>query len=90
MLSGEINICVCRPSLITIVSVRCVKRWILWQMISIRNRTEELRSEAAALEEENASLTEKIETPGALEHIKELARELLGLVDPDTIILDPN
>lgn len=61
-----------------------------WVKISIRNRTEELRSEAAALEEENTSLTEKIETPGALEHIKELARELLGLVDPDTIILDPN
>ena len=61
-----------------------------WVKISIQNRTEELRSEAAALEEENAALTEKIENPGALENILDLARELLGLVDPDTVIIDPN
>ena len=61
-----------------------------WVKTSIQARTEDMRSEAAALEEENAALGEKIENPGALENIRELARELLGLVDPDTIVIDPN
>ena len=63
---------------------------LAWVRTSIQERTEDMRSEAAALEEENAALEDKIENPGALESIKELARELLGLVDPDTIIIDPN
>lgn len=61
-----------------------------WVRSSIRARTEDMRSEAAALEEENADLKDKLENPGALENIQELAQELLGLVDPDTIIIDPN
>ena len=61
-----------------------------WVKIRIQDRTEDMRAEAAALEEENAALTEKLEDPGALENIKELARELLGLIDPDTIVIDPN
>ena len=56
---------------------------------NIQNRTEELRSEAAALEDENAAIKEKIGNLGALETIKEIAREILGLVDPDTILIDP-
>lgn len=63
---------------------------LTWVRTSIRNRTEDMRHEAAVLEEENAALEEKIENQGALENILELARELLGLVDPDTIIIDPN
>lgn len=63
---------------------------LTWVRTSIRNRTEDMRSEAAALEEENAALEEKIENQGALENIMEIARELLGLADPDTIIIDPN
>lgn len=63
---------------------------LTWVRTSIRNRTEDMRSEAAALEEENAALEEKIENQGALENIMEIARELLGLADPDTIIIDPS
>jgi cell division protein FtsB len=60
-----------------------------WVRTSIRNRTEDMRQEAAALEDENADLKERLENPDALENIMELARELLGLVDPDTILIDP-
>ena len=59
-----------------------------WVKISIQNRTEELRGEAAALEEKNADLEQKIADPTALDSIREIAREFLGLVDPDTIIID--
>lgn len=59
-----------------------------WVRSSIRSRSEDMRSEAAALEEENAALEEKIADLGSLESIKEIAREILGLVDPDTIIIE--
>jgi cell division protein FtsB len=59
-----------------------------WVRTSIRARTEDMRSEAAALEDENAAIEEKIDRLGTLESIKEIAREILGLVDPDTIIIE--
>lgn len=61
---------------------------LAWVRTNIRNRTEDMRSEAAALEDENAAIEEKIERLGTLESIKEIAREILGLVDPDTIIIE--
>ena len=63
---------------------------LTWVRNSIRNRTEDMRQEAAALEEANAELQERSDNPGALENIMDLAREFLGLEDPDTIIIDPN
>ena len=63
---------------------------IAWVRTSILSRTEDMRSEAAALEDENAALEEKIGNLGTLEGIRDIAREILGLVDPDTIIIDPN
>ena len=61
---------------------------LAWVRTSIHNRTEDMRSEAAALEDENAAIEEKIERLGTLESIREIAREILGLVDPDTIIIE--
>ena len=61
---------------------------IAWVRTSILSRTEDMRSEAAALEDENAALEEKIGNLGTLEGIRDIAREILGLVDPDTIIIE--
>lgn len=51
--------------------------------------TEALRQEAVGLEQENAELSEDISEFGTIKSIKELARKLFGLVDPDTIIFSP-
>ena len=56
----------------------------------IQQQTQAALDQAAALEQENAELTEKKENLGSSSSIKEIAKEELGLVDPDTIILDPN
>lgn len=56
----------------------------------IDQQTQAALDHAAALEQENAELTEKNENLGSSSSIKEIAKEELGLVDPDTIILDPN
>lgn len=56
----------------------------------IQQQTREVLDQAATLEQENAELTEKKENLGSSSSIKEIAREELGLVDPDTVIIDPN
>lgn len=50
---------------------------------------EQDRKKAAALEQENAVLTEDIGDLGTIKSIKDLARRFLGLFDPDTIIFSP-
>lgn len=56
---------------------------------SAKNDANALRDEALALEQENAQLSEDISEFGTIKSIKDLARKLLGLVDPDTVIFDP-
>ena len=56
---------------------------------SAKNEAETLRSEAVSLEQENAQLSEDISELGTIKSIKELAKKLLGLTDPDTVIFDP-
>ena len=53
------------------------------------NRTEDLRDKAAALEQENENLRENIGILGSVQSIIQIARDELGLVDPDTVILEP-
>lgn len=56
----------------------------------IQQQTQAALDQAATLEQENQELTEKKENLGSNSSIEEIAREELGLVDPDTIIIDPN
>jgi len=63
---------------------------LTWVRASILNRTEDLREEAAGLEYENAELEDKIADIGSVESIMDIAQEELGLVDPNTVIIDPN
>ena len=56
----------------------------------IEAQTQSLLDQAAALEEDNADLKEKTEDLGTSSSIKEIAREELGLVDPDTVLITPN
>ena len=48
----------------------------------------ELQHRAAVLEQENQALREDIDRLGTTDSIREIAREELGLVDPDTIIIE--
>ena len=56
---------------------------------SIRGETEQARQQAAALEQRNRDLVEKTAELGSVNSIKEIARDELGLVDPDTILVIP-
>lgn len=53
-------------------------------------RAEALRQQAAQLEQENSALEDKIDDLGSVDSIVDIAGGELGLVDPDTVIMDPN
>ena len=54
-----------------------------------RLETEQKRAEAAILEQENKKLAKYIAELGTIQSITRLAGEELGLVDPDTIFIEP-
>ena len=47
-----------------------------------------LQHQAAVLEQQNEELRQDIEALGTADSIREIAKEELGLVDPDTIIFE--
>ena len=69
-------------SIVALVALR-------WVHNGIRAETQNLRDEAAAIEFENEELDRKSENMGAFQTILEIAKEELGLVDPNTVIIDP-
>ena len=58
-------------------------------MSELKNRTEDLRDQAAQLEAENAELLEDIEQVDSIHGIVEIAEEELGLVQPDAVFYQP-
>ena len=58
-------------------------------LLAEKQKTEQLRQQAIALEQDNEKMTRRNATLGSVESVAELAKELLGLVDPDTIIFEP-
>lgn len=60
-----------------------------WVTMGIRSETDTLRKEAAAAEHEKQEIQDKIDALGSVKSVEQIAREELGLMDPDAVILDP-
>lgn len=60
-----------------------------WVHNGIVTQTDELKQEASGLEYANSELEQKMEELGSVQSIQDIAKEELGLVDPDTILIDP-
>ena len=58
-------------------------------ILRMEQKTEDLRQQAAVLEQENKKLEESISQLGTVQSVTDLAEQLLGLVDPDTVIFSP-
>ncbi|MBR3949146.1 MAG: hypothetical protein IKJ84_00560 [Oscillospiraceae bacterium] len=69
-------------SMAALVALRWVHNGILAQ-------TQELRDEAADLQHQNQVLDEKIEQVDSVQGIQDIAQGELDLVNPDTVIIDP-
>lgn len=68
-------------SSVTLLSLR-LAQWDAEQELA------NLRQQAAALDRSNEELRQDIDELGTTDSIREIAREELGLVDPDTIIFE--
>ena len=53
-------------------------------------RNDALRAQASRLEQENNRLSSLIDSLGTVAGIEQIAREELGLVDPDSVIITPS
>ena len=60
-----------------------------WVRQGIREQTDRMRQEAAAMEEENQDLQDRIDNLDSVQSVQQIAQEELGLVNPDTIIINP-
>ena len=69
-------------SIVALMALRWVHGGILTQI-------DALKDEASGLEYANEQLEQKTEELGSVQSIQEIAKEELGLVDPDTILIDP-
>ena len=69
-------------SIVALISLRWVHNGIL-------NQIGELKEEASGLEYANEVLEQKTEDLGSVQSVQDIAKEELGLVDPDTVIIDP-
>ena len=69
-------------SSVTLISLR-LGQWEAEEQLA------RLQHQAAVLEQQNAELRRDIQNIGTAASIREIAREELGLEDPDTIIFDP-
>ncbi len=53
-----------------------------------RDRTEDLANQAAQYEHQNQQLKDSIEDLGSADSVEQIAKDELGLVDPDTVIIE--
>ena len=60
-----------------------------WTQNDILAQIEDMRQEAAQLEQENAELEEKVDNIGSVQGVLDVAQEELGLVDPSSVIIQP-
>lgn len=57
--------------------------------LNAREQAQALRDQAQQLEQDNDRLQDKIDNLGSLEGVEDIAKDELGLVDPDTVIIEP-
>ena len=69
-------------SIVALISLRWVHTGILGQI-------DDLKKEASGLEHANQELEQKMGELGSVQSIQDIAKEELGLVDPNTVIIDP-
>jgi len=69
-------------SIVAMIALRWVHNGILTEI-------RDLKKEASGLEHANQELQRKTDEIGSVQSIQDIAQEELGLVDPDTILIDP-
>ena len=75
-------LCAIVLSMVTLLALR-------QQLLDAQTLKDTLKDQASQLEQENGQLKDKIDSLGSIDSVEDIAKEELGLVDPDTVIIDP-
>lgn len=75
--------------IVIVAIVLCMTTLIALRLstVALEERTEDLRHKAGQLEEANSVLEQKIDEVGTVKSIVEIAKEKLGLVEPNAVII---
>ena len=63
---------------------------LAWTGSTLRAEIRDMKEEASQLVEENADMKKETDDPDAVDVVGEVAQDELDMVDPDTVIIDPN
>ncbi len=85
---GSLGLKIAVLALITLSLASLVLIWVHKQQA--KADYERLRDQAIGYENENTRLKEAIDELGTVQGIFQIAREELGLVDPNTVIIEPS
>lgn len=78
--------------MVLVMVVLCVAALLVLTLaiMDAKAQVEDLRQQAALLQQENSQILKDIEEIGSVQGIIKIAMEKLGLVLPDTVIIEPN
>ena len=81
-LTKTVVICAILLSTITLVTLH-------QQLVDAQQQIDDLKDQAAEIEQENNQLTDYINELGTVDSVKRIAQEILGLVEPFFTIFQP-
>ena len=81
-LTKIVVLCAIVLSMVTLLAIR-------QQLLDAQALKDSLNDKAAQLEQENGQLEDKIDGLGSVDSVEQIAKDELGLVDPDTVIIEP-
>ena len=61
---------------------------LMWVQAGMQKQIRGMTAEAAAIVAENEKLSQRLENPGDVKTIREIAEEELDLVTPDTVLIE--
>ena len=61
---------------------------LMWVQAGLQSQVRNMTAEAAAIVGENEKLSQRLENPGDVKTIREIAEEELDLVTPDTVLIE--
>ena len=84
---GSLALKIAVLALVVLSMVTLLMVWLYKQ--DAQKQYDAMRNQAISLEQENSRLRQAIDQLGTIQGIAYIAKEQLGLVDPDTIIIEP-
>lgn len=61
---------------------------LTWVKLTVQSQTETIAAEAAAVAGQNRVLEQRVENMDSDDTVRAIAQEELGLIDPDTVLID--